>query len=429
MARVCRCKGTEKMANPFHLGAISSLLMPNLLLKGRNVAFFFEYSNKILNFAKAKKEMMAATLDNVSPAILRWAIQRAGYNEEKAVEVFPKLGEWLSGEKQPTISQLQRFASKFFVPFGYLFLQQPPTEAIPFPMFRGEAGQNSHFDLNVYDTVMNVQSRQDWLEDYLNENEIDVCEIVGSIQLNTPISEAVSLLRKTLRLEPCWAFGYQKIEEALNALTQKLEDAGIFLAFNGVVGNNTHRALKVSECRGFALVNQTAPYIFVNSADSKSAQMFTIIHETAHIILGISAGHAGDELFSHDTVESYCDRVAAEFLVPADVLKDIWTGDTKRASQKFKVSEIVVARRAHDLRLMSDTEYRAFWLEYSKRPINKKKNGGGGSFYLTSVKRVGKLFAIHVRNAVNNRQLSYTDAYRLTGLYGNTYQHFMNNNV
>ena len=429
MARVRECKGTEKMANPFHLGAISSLLMQNFLLKGRNVDFFFEYSYKILNFAKAKKEMMAATLDNVSPAILRWAIQRAGYNEEKAVEVFPKLGEWLSGEKQPTISQLQRFASKFFVPFGYLFLQQPPTEVIPFPMFRGEAGQNSHFDLNVYDTVMNVQSRQDWLEDYLSENEIGVCEIVDSIKLNTPISEAVSLLRETLRLKPCWAFGYQKIEEALNALTQELEDAGIFLAFNGVVGNNTHRALKVSECRGFALVNQTAPYIFVNSADSKSAQMFTIIHETAHIMLGISAGHAGEELFSHDTVESYCDKVAAEFLVPADVLQDVWTGDIKRASRKFKVSEIVVARRAHDLRLMSDTEYRAFWLEYSKRPISKKKDGGGGSFYLTSVKRVGKLFAIHVRNAVNNRQLSYTDAYRLTGLYGNTYQHFMNNNV
>ena len=144
---------------------------------------------------------------------------------------------------------------------------------------------------------MNVQSRQDWLEDYLSENEIGVCEIVGSIQLNTPISEVVSLLRETLQMEPCWSFGYLKIEEALNALTQKLEDAGIFLAFNGVVGNNTHRALKVSECRGFALVNQTAPYIFVNSADSKSAQMFTIIHETAHIMLGISAGHAGGSPF------------------------------------------------------------------------------------------------------------------------------------
>ena len=102
--------------------------------------------------------MAATRIDNVRPEILRWAFQRAGYSEENAVETFPKLQDWLSGEKKPTISQLQAFASKFFVPFGYLFLQQIPTETIPFPMFRGEAGQSNHFDLNVYDTVMNVQN-------------------------------------------------------------------------------------------------------------------------------------------------------------------------------------------------------------------------------------------------------------------------------
>ena len=372
---------------------------------------------------------MAVTVENINLAILRWAFQRAGYSEEKAKKVFPKLEDWLSGEKLPTISQLQKFASKFFVPFGYLFLQQVPVETIPFPMFRGEAGQNDHFDLNVYDTVMNVQSRQDWLEDYLNENEIGTCKIVGSIQISTPIGEAVGLLRKVLHLDTRWALELKRIEEALNTLTQKLEDSGVFLAFNGVVGNNTHRALKVSECRGFALVNQTAPYIFVNSADSKSAQMFTIIHETAHIMLGVSAGHAGEDFFNHDAVESYCDSVAAEFLVPAEIIRELWTGDIKGLSRKFKVSEIVVVRRAHDLKLISDKAYKAFWLEFRKRPISKKKESNGGNFYLTCVKRVGKLFAIHVRNAVNNHQLSYTDAYRLTGLYGNTYQHFMNNNI
>lgn len=374
--------------------------------------------------------VMAITrIDYIRPEILRWAFQRAGYSEEKAIEDFPKLQDWLSKEKMPTISQLQAFASKFFVPFGYLFLQQIPTETIPFPMFRGEAGLSNHFDLNVYDTVMNVQSRQDWLEDYLLDNEIDTCQLVGSINMSTPVCETVVCLRKVLQLEPRWAFGLTRVDMALSILTQKLEDAGIFLAFNGVVGNNTHRTLKVSECRGFALVNKTAPYIFVNSADSKFAQMFTLIHETAHIMLGISAGHAGEGFPCHDTVEDYCDKVAAEFLVPVEVIRKVWNGDIKWASRRFKVSEIVIARRAHDLHLLSDEAYKAFWLEYSNRPISAKKETSGGSFYLTSVKRVGKLFATHVRNAVNNRQLSYTDAYRLTGLYGNTYQHFMTNNI
>lgn len=373
--------------------------------------------------------MAGVTLDNIRVDMLKWAISRAGFNEEEAITAFPLLETWLSGEKKPTPSQLQKFAAKFYVPFGYLFLQNAPTENIPFPMFRGDAALTNHFDLNVYDTVMNVRSRQEWLEDYILENEIDVCQIVGTATLKTPINETVALLRKTLKLEPRWAFGLASVDVAVSKLTEHIEEAGIFIAYNGVVGNNTHRPLKVSECRGFALTNNVAPYIFVNSSDSKSAQMFTLIHEVAHIMLGISAGHMGEDIAIHNVIETYCDKVAAEFLVPIAELRLLWNGDIKNVARRFKVSEIVIARRAHDVGMLSDEDYKFFWAEYSQRPLKTNKNSGGGSFYLTSVRRVGRLFAIHVRNAVNSRQLNYTDAYRLTGLYGNTYQHFMKNNI
>lgn len=372
---------------------------------------------------------MAVERLNIQPDMLRWAIQRAGISEEKAIETFPLLNAWLSQEKLPTLNQLKNFATKFHVPFGYLFMSKLPIENIPFPMFRGEAGQQDHFDLNVYDTVMNIQARQEWLEEYLEENDIDTCSFIGSITTKTSISEAVCKLRIVLDLDDRWAFNLATPDAAVSLLGQKIEEAGIFLSYNGVVGNNTHRQLKVSECRGFALVNEKAPYIFVNSADSKSAQLFTLIHEVTHLMLGVSAGHAGSEVLHHEATENYCDRVAAEFLVPESVLREIWNKDTKKASRRFKASELVVARRAHDLGLMSDSEYDTFWAIYSQRLIHIKKNSSGGSFYLTSVKRVGRNFAIHVRNAVNNKQLSYTEAYRLTGLYGKTYDNFMTNNI
>ncbi len=372
---------------------------------------------------------MAVERLDIQPNMLRWVIKRAGFSEEKAIEVFPLLDGWLSQGKYPTLNQLKNFAAKFYVPFGYLFLSNLPIESIPFPMFRCEVGKQDHFDLNVYETVMNVQARQEWLEEYLEENEIDTCNFVGSISTNTSISEAVHRLRSILKLESNWAFNFSTPDEAVNLLGQKLEDARVFLVYNGVVGNNTHRQLKVSECRGFALVNEKAPYIFINSADSKSAQLFTLIHEVAHLMLGVSAGHAGSEGFYQEATEEYCDMVAAEFLVPESVLLKTWNNDTKSASKKFKVSELVIARRAHDLGLMSNTAYKDFWTKYSQRQILTKKTSSGGSFYLTSVKRVGHNFAIHVRNAVNNRQLSYTEAYRLTGLYGKTYDYFMANNI
>lgn len=369
---------------------------------------------------------------NILPDRYRWAIQRAGLTVDDYIERHPDvaLTEWMNGEKAPTVKQLEAFAKSVNVPFGFLFLETVPQENVPFPVFRGKAGRNNHFDLNVYDTVNTVQQRQDWLEEYLVMNNIETCRFVGSATIDTPINETVCLLRETLNLDTRWAFALANTEAAVSKLTEMLEFAGVFVAYNGVVGNNTHRKLKVSECRGFALVNNVAPYIFVNSSDAPVAQLFTLIHETAHIMLGVSAGHAETDTLSDDATERYCDKVAAEFLVPAQELRAVWNESIRETARKFRVSELVIARRALELRLISGDAFHKFWIEYSNRPPYTKKTGNaGGSFYRTSVKRVGRLFAIHVKNAVCNRQLSYTDAYRLTGLYGNTYAQFMSNNI
>lgn len=374
-----------------------------------------------------------ATRIHISADRYAWAIQRAGWVMGDYIERHPKIAvaDWMADTKRPTIKQLENFAKSVNLPFGFLFMEQFPKEEIPFPVFRGEAGRTDHFDLNVYDTVNAVQQRQDWLEDYLRDNEIELCPFVGEATLRTSVAEAVGRLREVLGLAPLWAMEVADYRAAVTRFTERLEASGVFVAFNGVVGNNTHRVLAVSECRGFALVNKVAPYIFVNSGDALTAQLFTLVHEAAHLLLGVSAGHANGEQehILHDCTEEWCDAVAAEFLVPAAQFTPMWEQGIKVCAKQFKVSEIVIARRARALSLMSAAEYQEFWLKYRLRPIPAKKASGGGDFYRTSTKRVGRLFAIHVRNAVRSRQLSYTDAYRLTGLHGNTYTEFMNHNL
>lgn len=356
-----------------------------------------------------------------------WAIHRNGDTLDSFKKKHPKsnLPQWITKEKKPTIKQLEDFAQSVNLPFGYLFLENIPNESLPFPMFRGNANKTDRLDINVYDMVNIVQRRQDWLEDYLQENDVERCKLVASITLDTPISTAVSLLRTELSLEDQrWAFALQQ-DAAVNRLTELLECAGIFITYNGIVGNNTHRPIKVSECRGFSLANPYAPCIFINSQDAKTAQLFTLIHETAHIMLGISAGHADEDAESTDRMEVYCDKVAAEFLVPENLLREVWNNRIKDTARKFKVSELVIARRAFDLQLINRDRFFAFLNEYNHRDIVPISRTSGGSFYRTSVKRIGRTFAMHVRNAVNNSQISYTEAYRLTGLYGNTYKSFM----
>lgn len=360
---------------------------------------------------------------DIRPEMLSWAINRSGQDVDLFLTTHLEVDSWIKGEKKPTVKQLEAFAEKVHVPMGYLFLHTPPVESIPFPVFRGNA-ETGHFSLNVFDTVANVGQRQSWLETYLIDNEIPRPMFVGAVNQSQGVSHAVSMLRSILHLEPRWAFDLKNPELAVNKLAEQIEDAGVFIAFNGVVGSNTHRPIDVEECRGFALVNPVAPYIFINSQDAKTAQLFTLAHEMAHLLIGVSAGHAGEIVVSHNATERFCDAVAAEFLVPADVLRTEWN-TIKKCASKFKVSELVIARRAHDLGIISDAVYNEFYHSYLVRPIPSRKSPTGGDFYATSRKRIGRMFAVHVSNAVNSRQLSRIEAYRMTGLYGDTFNHFM----
>jgi hypothetical protein len=185
---------------------------------------------------------------------------------------------------------LEEFARKVHVPFGYLFLEEPPEEALPIPYFRTGQPKSDKVSLNVYDTILLLQKRQEWLSDYLQEKGYDPLPMVGRFGKNANYREIVADILNTLQLPEDWAKAFPTWEEALKHLTAQIEEAGIVVTFNSVVGNNTKRKIPVDECRGFVLVDAYAPFMFINNDDAKAARMFTLIHELAHIWIGESAG-------------------------------------------------------------------------------------------------------------------------------------------
>lgn len=362
--------------------------------------------------------------------ILFWAVERSGFSVEEISYKIPSFISWLEGKKNPTFKELQTFAQKVYLPFGYLFLEKPPEEKLPIPFFRTKKANKEKIPINVFDAILIVQQRQEWLSNYLKENDYDRINFVGKFRNKRfQIEEVVADIRNTLNINESWAKELSTWEEAKNYLTDKIEEAGIIINSSGIVGNNTRRKIKVDDCRGFVLIDEYAPFLFVNTADSKSAQMFTLAHELAHIWLGESAGFDFRHLLPADNpTEILCDKIAAEFLVPKKELTEILKDelDIENIARRFKVSQIVIARRLLDLGKITRNEFFEFYDEYISRDIQKKgEKEGGGDFYKTQRKRLSTRFLSYVNQAVLTNKLLLREAYQLTGLKGDTYNKFM----
>lgn len=368
----------------------------------------------------------------ISDTMLRWALDRSG-SPELIGGKFPKLDEWLTGERQPTLRQLETFAKATSTPFGYLFLTQPPEERLPIPHFRtiGEESMQPPSP-DLLETVHTMQRRQAWMRDYLIEEGYDPLDFIRSVRIEDELESISRKMRASLGFSERWAANQRTWTDALRELRRRMEQVGITVVVNSIVGNNTHRKLDPAEFRGFVLADERAPLVFVNGADGKAAQMFTLAHELAHLWLGRSAAFDLRELQpADDETERACDRIAAEFLIPGAELRNMWPDvrhdpdPYQTIARKFKVSVIVAARRALDLEVISNDEFLDFYHGYQKRERRKSApSQDGGDFYASQNLRLGQRFAETVIRAARQGKLLYREAYRLTGLRGKTFDRY-----
>jgi Zn-dependent peptidase ImmA (M78 family) len=358
----------------------------------------------------------------VKPSLLRWARYRAGLDLDDLARRFPRLADWESGERRPTIRQLEEFAKATRTPVGYLFLTEPPTERVPIPDFRTIGNRRiEHPSPDLLDTIYLCQQRQEWYRDFARSQGDESLRFVGSATLRNDVQEIAALIRDQLgfdldarRQMPTWT-------EALRRFIEQADAIGVLVMVNGVVSNNNYRKLDPDEFRGFALSDPLAPLVFINGADTKAAQMFTLAHEIAHIWLGQSAlsDIAPISMPTHD-VERWCNEVAAELLVPLAVLRSEIRRNEElrdaldRLARRFKVSTLVILRRIHDAGVLKKDQ---FWRAYQQEldRLSAIAKSSGGDFYLTQAARVGKRFARALVTSTLEGQTLHRDAFRLLG--------------
>ncbi len=375
----------------------------------------------------------------ITPSVLRWARERSHLTADvlaKKAHVKPEqLGFWEIGEARPTFRQAQNLAQKLHIPFGYLFLSSPPEEKVPLPDLRTVRDEESKtLSVDFHDLLNDVLRKQQWYRDYIKEETTEKLPYIGRFSKNSSVDEVADDICSTLEIDEKLRRSSLNWEDFLRNFIARAEAAKILVLRSGVVGNNGHRKLSVNEFRGFVISDDIAPLIFLNGRDAKAAQIFTLAHELAHLWIGESGISNLDigktALNQNQQVELFCNRVAAELLVPRAVFTDDWkTGQSvddnvSRLVHRYRVSSIVILRRAFDLERINREQFFEYYeVETNKHAAREdRRQSGGGDFYATLGSRNSKRLIGTVVSAALEGRLLYREAARMLGVKVKTIQ-------
>ncbi|MEE6716952.1 ImmA/IrrE family metallo-endopeptidase [Schleiferilactobacillus harbinensis] len=378
---------------------------------------------------------MVSVRITVQPEIFRWVKEISGNVLTK--NWLNQLNTWLKDpEKKPTVKQLQNLSQKAQVPFGYFFLDRVPKEDIPLVRFRTiDNVEIGHFSRNLVDTIHDMQRKQAWLSEYRQKNGFSTNQFSHAAQRNNCDedkynNQVATAILSDLDLKPGWNVG-QSASEAFKILRLKLDENGITVMYNSIVGNSTKRHLDQNEFRAFALDDEYAPFIFINSNDSYRAMLFSLVHELVHIWYGTSElyndNYEKEALVREPLTEQGINRVTEFIIFPKPLFMKEWFRQTngdraervEQVAKHFAASPLSAAIRAKHLGLINqetiehlkDQLNRAYQRTKQKQKESKEK--GGPQYYVVKAARLDSAFARDIEMATKTGAISFTNAFEL----------------
>lgn len=355
----------------------------------------------------------------ITPKVLKWARESARMSLEVAAAkvniTVEKLEAWEDGSLQPTIKQAETLAKAYRRPFALLFFPEIPYDFHPLQDYRRKdskpLGTASIF------IIREIQQKQNWLSDVYKENGEIPLSFVGKFSLNSnPVSVAKNIL-ETLNISP----NNYSTENPIREWIEGAESKGIFVSRISFI--HSHLKLDSEEIQGFTIADKYAPFVFVNSDDWDAPQLFTLVHELAHIWIAES-GISNDidaEIKHKDKfhpVELFCNEVAANALMPIELMNSFESNvfdsgkEIFRASKKIGVSTFALLVRALSLKKISvdkyrklkqeaDAEFKAFVLREELKKLKQKdrEKKTGPNYYTLLVNKNSHSFTRVVMDA------------------------------
>ena len=353
----------------------------------------------------------------ITPEVVAWARERAGFGLADAKKTFPKIAEWESGEAAPTYRQLEGLSDKFKVPVAVFFFPEPPNLPPIEETFRtlGPA-QFDEIPPQIRLLLRKACAFQIGLDE-LNQGRNPAKRLITrdlSFGLNDPVESIAAQARDYLGVSFEEQFKWKDDDSALKAWRKALLDVGIYV-FKDAFGK------KQNNYSGFSLYDIEFPIIYVNNSTAKTRQIFTLFHELAHLLFHTS----GVDTFQDDfinglapdkrQIEIICNRLAACILMPEDVFdqelakrphSESSEDKAAKLARRFNVSREAIFRRFLERGLIAEAEYERKAKEWAKQ----QGGGGSGNYYYTAIAYLGReyitlAFQRYYQNRISYEQL------------------------
>lgn len=331
----------------------------------------------------------------------------------------------------PSRPVLLKMAKQYRRSLLTFYLASPPKKGDRGEDFRTVTADRSVAGDALLDALIrDLRARQSLVHSTLEEEEIEPLSLIGSTKMTDGIAPTLKALQQALQLDLRDFRSQKKTEDAFSLLRSHAEAVGIFVMLVGNLGSH-HSSISVETFRGFAIADPIAPFIVINDQDAKTAWSFTLLHEMAHLCLGIT-GVSGAP--SEVAIERFCNDVASEFLLPKDELGKLQINPGQSIeevisaisgfAQARNLSRSMVAYKLFRTGFISlenwrtlDSKLRELWVQEKARNKAKAKSGvSGPDYYIVRRHRLGKAMLEFANRNINSGALSPVKAAKVLGV-------------
>lgn len=364
----------------------------------------------------------------VRPEVMRWARQSIGLSVSDVALRLKRPAEeieaWEAGDILPSYPQLEKLAYQIYKrPLAVFFLPSPPEEVSPTREFRTLPTEDL-LTLAV-DTHLHLRRAHAYqlalreLFGARNPSEHCIWQKTSLSRTRSVVDQATAV-RGYLGIALEEQIRWKDEDHALKKWRKAIEDKGVFVFKD---------SFEQKDISGFCLVDSQFPIIYLNNSTTKTRQIFSLLHELAHLLLSVNGLSKFDQRYverlpdQEKQIERFCNAIAAEILIPSSDFqlqaKQFPTDIERTSEQQFSIlaTRYGVSREAILRRFLDQGRVApAFYEKKTKAWAAQQKKGGRGDWYASKNAYLSDRFAKEVVSRHYKNQLSVEQAADLLGI-------------